>query len=104
VNEFAASGLPSSTGAGAEAGAPDGDVPAMWSYEALLRELVDADRFPRLHRLAWTAEIGDTPSGYDETAEFLFGVDRMLDGVQALIDQKQGQPAGKKPGSDGKRA
>ena len=72
------------------AGAADGDVPATWSFEALVRELVDADRFPRLHRLAWTAEIGDAPSGYDETAEFLFGVDRILDGVQALIDRKQG--------------
>jgi len=62
----------------------------MWSYEALLRELVDADRYPRLHGLAWAQEIGDAPSGYDEQAEFRFGVDRILDGIQALIDQQQG--------------
>jgi AcrR family transcriptional regulator len=68
----------------AEAG---GDAAATWTYEALLRELADADRFPRLHRLAWNSEVGDAPSGYDETAEFLFGVDRILDGVQALIEE-----------------
>ena len=72
-----------------EAMAAGGDVSAMWSFEALLRELVDEDRYPRLHRLAWAAEIGDSPSGYDETAEFLFGVERILDGVQALIDQQR---------------
>ena len=71
----------------AAAEAAGGDVPAMWSYEALLRELADAERFPRLHRLAWTAQIGDAPSGWDETAEFLFGVDRILDGIQVLIDR-----------------
>lgn len=69
-----------------EAMAAGGDVTAMWSFEALLRELVDEGRYPRLHRLAWAAEIGDAPSGYDETEEFLFGVERILDGVQALID------------------
>jgi AcrR family transcriptional regulator len=62
----------------------------MWTYEALLRELAEADRYPRLHRLAWNAEVGDAPSGFDEMEEFLFGVDRILDGVQALIDRRQG--------------
>jgi AcrR family transcriptional regulator len=76
--------------AAAEARAAGGDVPAMWNFEALVRELVDAERFPRLHRLAWNAEIGDAPSGYEEMAEFLFGVERILDGVQALIDREQG--------------
>jgi AcrR family transcriptional regulator len=59
--------------------------PPGWSYEALLRELADEPTYPRLHRLAWTADIGDSPSGWDERAEFLFGVDTILDGVQALI-------------------
>jgi AcrR family transcriptional regulator len=73
--------------AAAEAIAAGSDAPAMWNFEALLRELVDAERFPRLHHLAWTTDVGDVPSGYDETAEFLFGVDRILDGIQALIDR-----------------
>ena len=58
-----------------------------WSFEALVRELVDERTYPRLHRLAWAAQIGGSPSGADEWEEFLFGVDMILDGVQALIDR-----------------
>jgi hypothetical protein len=43
----------------------------------------------RLYRLAWSEEIGDDPSGFDEQQEFLFGLDRILDGVQTLMDQAQ---------------
>jgi AcrR family transcriptional regulator len=57
------------------------------SFEALLRRLVDQENYPRLHRLAWSHEIGDSPAGFDERAEFLFGVERILDGIQALMDQ-----------------
>jgi AcrR family transcriptional regulator len=67
--------------------ATEADAAAAWSYEALLRELVQERAYPRLHRLAWTAEIGDGPSGFDEEQEFLFGVDTILDGIQALIDR-----------------
>jgi AcrR family transcriptional regulator len=76
--------------AAAAAAAPGESVaepPPGWSYEALLRELADEPTYPRLHRLAWTADIGDSPSGWDERAEFLFGVDTILDGVQALISR-----------------
>jgi AcrR family transcriptional regulator len=73
-----------------EAMAAGGDGPARWSFEALLRELVDAGRFPRLHRLAWSEQVGGAPSGFDETEEFLFGVDCILDGVQAIIDRQHG--------------
>ena len=68
--------------AAAAAGAPP--APSM---EAVLRVLVDADEYPRLHRLAWAAEIGDDPSGTLEAEEFAFGVERILDAVQALIDR-----------------
>jgi AcrR family transcriptional regulator len=67
--------------------ATEADAAAAWSYEALLRELVEERAYPRLHRLAWTAEIGDGQSGFDEWQEFLFGVDTILDGTQALIDR-----------------
>jgi AcrR family transcriptional regulator len=69
------------------AGAGGGEPPPVWSYEALLRELADEQTYPRLHRLAWAADIGDSPSGFEEREEFLFGVDAILDGVQALIDR-----------------
>ncbi len=62
------------------------DVTA-WSFETLLRELVDEQHYPRLHRIAWSAEIGPAPSGFDESEEFGFGLDRILDGVQALVDR-----------------
>jgi AcrR family transcriptional regulator len=56
------------------------------TYESLLRELVDQETYPRLYRLAWSG--AEQPK--DEHAEFLWGLDRVLDGVQALIDQAGG--------------
>jgi AcrR family transcriptional regulator len=71
-----------------QATAADSGEPAPpWNFEALLRELVDELTYPRLHKIAWSAEIGDSRSGFDERAEFLFGVEAILDGVQALIDR-----------------
>ena len=32
------------------------------------------------------------PSGFDEQQEFLFGLDRILDGVEVLIARAQGPP------------
>jgi AcrR family transcriptional regulator len=68
----------------------DGPGPA-WTFESLLRQLVDEQTYPLLYRIAWADDIGDSPSGFDEREEFLFGVERILDGVQTLIDQ--GRPA-----------
>ncbi|MGA2927889.1 MAG: TetR/AcrR family transcriptional regulator [Solirubrobacteraceae bacterium] len=66
----------------------DGGAPApSWTFEALLRELVDQPTYPRLHQIAWSAEIGENPSGFDEQEEYQFGLDRILDGVQALISR-----------------
>jgi hypothetical protein len=71
-----------------EAEQPPG--PAMMpSYEALLREVIDEKTFPRLYRMAWSGATGEPP---DERAEFLFGLDVILDGAQALIDRAR--PAG----------
>jgi hypothetical protein len=62
-----------------------------WSLEGLLRELVDKDSYPRLYRIAWSGEIDSAPSGYDEQQEFAFGLERILDGVQVLIDRTTGE-------------
>lgn len=59
--------------------------PSATSFEGLLRQLIDESSYPRLHRIAWAGEIGDNPSGFDEQDEFAFGIERILDGVQALI-------------------
>ena len=59
--------------AAAQAAKGDGDgqsgppVP----FESLLRELLDEQTYPRLYRIV----------------EFLFGIDRILDGVAAFIDR-----------------
>src|ERR1700728_1062771 len=60
-----------------------------WTWEGLVREVADEQTYPRLHRLAWSASIGDDPTGFDEQEEFLFGLDRILDGVEALIARAQ---------------
>jgi AcrR family transcriptional regulator len=52
-------------------------------FESLLRVLIDKENYPRLYRLAWS----DPQSLPDERAEFLWGLDRILDGVQVLIGQ-----------------
>jgi hypothetical protein len=69
--------------AAAEATDP-GQQPAR-SFEELLRQLIDESSYPRLHRIAWAEEIGHSPSGFDERDEFAFGIELILDGVQALI-------------------
>ena len=66
-----------------EAGQPP-DPTMMFSFEALLRELIDEKTFPRLYRLAWSA---DPQEPQDERAEFLAGLDVILDGVQVRIDR-----------------
>jgi hypothetical protein len=57
------------------------------SYQALLRELVDEQTYPRLYRLAWQPE---PEHPLTEREQFLLGVDTILDGVQALIDRTAG--------------
>jgi AcrR family transcriptional regulator len=64
----------------------DGTPPSSWTFESLLRELIDQSTYPRLHRIAWSDEIGGNPSGFDEQEEYQFGLDRILDGVQTLIN------------------
>ena len=78
--------------AAAQAAAAAGDGPAFpASFEQLIRQLVDEKSYPILHRLAWSAEIGDAPSGMDEAAEFAFGIECILDGVQKLIERSAGR-------------
>lgn len=71
--------------AGTTGGQPDGGGQAPPStFEGLLRELVDERTYPRLYHLAWAEPSAEPLS---ERAEFLAGVDIILDGVQALVDR-----------------
>jgi hypothetical protein len=70
-----------------------------WTYDALLRELADEATYPRLYKIAWTPpDSGDGPAGGgpdsggpagppSEREEFLFGIDRILDGIAAYMDR-----------------
>jgi hypothetical protein len=62
-----------------------------WTWEGLVREVADEQTYPRLHRLAWSASIGDDPTGFDEQEEFRFGLDRILDGIEAFIARTRAQ-------------
>ncbi len=68
----------------AQATTTEQDPAVEWTFEELLRQLVDQERFPLLYGIAWS-DVSNGPP--DEHQEFLFGVDRILDGVQALIDR-----------------
>jgi AcrR family transcriptional regulator len=72
-----------------QAGAAGGEPLPAWTWEGLVREVADKQTYPRLHRLAWSASIGDDPTGFDEQEEFRFGLDRILDGVEVLIARTQ---------------
>jgi AcrR family transcriptional regulator len=72
----------------AAAAAPD-DAPR-WSFEALLGELVDAESYPRLTRIAGAAPASATaadPTVSPEAEEFRFGLETILDGVESLIER-----------------
>lgn len=58
-----------------------------WNFEGLLRQLVDEETYPRLHRLAWSADIA---TEHDDRREFEFGLERILDGVEAYISRSNG--------------
>ena len=74
---------PQAEAAGEPPGGDGGQDPP-FTFESLLRELVDERTYPHLYRLAWASPPAESLS---ERAEFLAGVDLILDGIQALIDR-----------------
>lgn len=56
-------------------------------YATLLRAVVDKDTYPALYRAAHSGEIDD-PDGEGEEESFRFGLDRILDGIAALIEAR----------------
>ena len=76
-------GAPQAEAAGEPPGGDGGQAPP-FTFELLLRELVDERTYPHLYRLAWASSPAESLS---ERAEFLAGVDLILDGIQALIDR-----------------
>jgi AcrR family transcriptional regulator len=60
-----------------------GDAVPPPSFEALLAQLIDEATFPRLYRIAMTSPARDQDT---EAEAYRWGLERILDGVQALID------------------
>jgi hypothetical protein len=57
----------------------------MSDYGRLLARLTDAERFPALHAVIAAGVFDDGPDGPDEPDEFVFGLERVLDGIDALV-------------------
>jgi len=58
---------------------------AVQAFGALLRQVIDPDRFPALHR---AAQAGFFEIAQDPSAEFEFGLGMVLDGVGSLIRRR----------------
>lgn len=62
----------------------------MPNYGQLLLRLTDPDRFPALHQaIANGAFDEDEEKGENMTPEFIFGLERILDGIEVLIRQRE---------------
>jgi AcrR family transcriptional regulator len=61
---------------------------AMTSYGRLLKRLTDAERFPALHAVISSGAI-DSPDSPDD--QFTFGLERILDGIAALMRERATQ-------------
>jgi AcrR family transcriptional regulator len=67
--------------------APGADLPeTMVNYGRLMAKLTDPERFPALHAVI-AAGVFDQADEMD--SEFVFGLERVLDGIEALIEQKR---------------
>jgi AcrR family transcriptional regulator len=64
--------------------ADTGDQPL--DYTAVLRELLDAEDYPQLHRVVWSGEADDEVPGGDAIAEFRLDLEIILDGIEARLD------------------
>ncbi|MEV4765583.1 TetR/AcrR family transcriptional regulator [Micromonospora chokoriensis] len=71
-------------GAQASGVAPSEMMPA---YSRMLARLIDPARFPALHRVLSAGVINQDD---DPDDEFAFGLDRILDGVEALMQRRAG--------------
>jgi AcrR family transcriptional regulator len=69
--------------AAAQAAAGDGPSGPPVPFDSLLRELLDEQTYPRLYRIAWAPAA----AAVSERDEFLWGIDRILDGVAVLIER-----------------
>ena len=83
-------GAAGKAGTGGKAGkAGAGGAEAVVSFRTLLRALVSEETYPRLYGIAWSSEPGTDSVDADEHEQFMFGLERILDGVQFFIDHER---------------
>lgn len=70
----------------AERSIPPGEISAMSQYGQVLSQLIDADRFPTLYAAVASGALDDEDD--DPNAEFHFGLQRVLDGVALLVQER----------------
>jgi AcrR family transcriptional regulator len=68
------------------AGTTPPDPEMLLSYSRLLGQLTDPERFPALHAVL-AAGVFDEPD--DGDYDFIFGLERVLDGIETLIDKRR---------------
>lgn len=68
-------------------------------YVGILQRLVDPDRFPAVSAFLAMASFED--DGYDDQADFRFGLARILDGLESLLRARADLSAGVHPGDGG---
>jgi AcrR family transcriptional regulator len=69
------------------------------SYGTLLATLTDAERYPALHELLAEGTFDEDPEAYDRDAEFEFGLQRFLDGIDALVRKRRSKGGSPRKGS-----
>ncbi len=76
----------------APAGNADSQLPASSTiYGELLAELVDEESYPALTRAVGSqAFVAGSAEWYDQDTDFRFGLDLLLDGIDALITRRTG--------------
>lgn len=56
------------------------------AYGRILARLIDPLRFPEVHKMIGTGVLDDEDDDFDN--EFVFGLDRLLDGIETLISSR----------------
>jgi AcrR family transcriptional regulator len=68
-------------------GAPDPEITGVAQYGDILGEVLDAENYPGL-TAAVRADVFGNTEGWLDDADFAFGLDLLLDGVEALITRR----------------
>lgn len=69
-------------------------LPSWLSYGRLLSKLTDAEHFPALHEVIASRALDDDLETQDPDEDFVFGLERVLDGVEALVRVRSAPSAG----------